>query len=180
MPLIQGEVLSSWICVLLGSWLSAEAKIWSNSFPDSQPGLPCPGLLAYSLLTKCALWSQLVGGRKPTAKQGSNWKPKMPSCLVWYTVMHYPIHSLISPFTNTYCLSTACSCNARAFRSRNFIQNWKGTPMVVKEKVPSVHGVEDSLESGSLLRLLSSCGTLKMAWRMRWSQWANKAIKEQN
>lgn len=178
MPPIQEEVLSSWICVLPGSWLSAEAKLWSNSFPDSQPGLPCPGLLAYSLLTKCALWSQLVGGRKPTAKQRSNWKPKMPACLVWYTVMHYPIHSLISPFTNTYCSSTARSCNARAFRSRN----WKGTPMVVKEKVPSVYDddVEDSLESGSLLRSLSSCSTLKTAWRMRWSQCASKAIKEQN
>lgn len=37
--------------------------------------------------------------------------------------------------------------------------------MVVKEKVPSVYDddVEDSLESGSLLRSLSSCSTLKTA-----------------
>lgn len=93
---------------------------------------PCPGLLVYSLLTKCALWSQLVRGRKPTAKQERNWKPKMPACLIWYTVRHYPIHSLISPFTNIYCLSTICSCNSRAFGSKCFIQHWIGEPMVVR------------------------------------------------
>lgn len=116
------------------AWFVAEYRSQHlvQFFPGFPTGAPCPGLLVYSLLTKCALWSQLVRGRKPTAKQESHWKPKMPPWLVGYTVRHYPTHSFISPFTNIYCLSTSCSCNARVFRSGRFIQPWKGEPMVVR------------------------------------------------
>lgn len=105
MPPIQEAGLSPQICVLPGSWLSAEAKIWSNSFPD-----PAEAPL-----------SQPVGGRKPLLYREASEKPKCQR-LVWYAVMPYPVRSSTPPFTNI----------TRALGPRLFLQNWKEGSMAVR------------------------------------------------